>query len=845
MVPLFARSPPSRTAQGLVRLSRKASNTALLGGLVLAAGVLAATGWISFNDRAKAIASDTEKAELLARVLEDQTTRTVESGVFILATMADTLQAPGNDASRTGTFLREALTGTPFLRTVVLSDEAGLIIASSSPQEAGVRIDLRKLGVQPQQGRTVLGPWIAGRGVNSLRADGPQTAAPAGLGFIPLMRKFAAADGKSLLLIGLLNPDSLANQQQLAVGRVGFDSAVTSYDGRILATSQSTALHGATANDLPVFRTYLPAHEHGSYSGHGLGGTNQIVAFRLSRTQPLAILVEEPLNAAVDRWWAESRGYAALGCAASALMVLLTLIAWRSLRAREAAGYASKQAQVRIAHSERELAVLMRSVQEVIFRTNTAGRITFVNARLATLVGGGESAAIGRLLPDLVEPDSREAVKALFAHGETGGVRNCQAMIQLDGGRQLLFDLALVPLLEDGGVIGFAGSAVDVTARWVAQQNLQSEVEFRGLMLEMNPLPISMVDMQGQLVLVNRAWEEYKGRERGKVIGLRLQDFLPSEEAAVHHAADEQLKQQGGKVMFETRVLYAGKTWRDTRITKAVVTNSSGQATGILSTLMDVSDFREAERLTREAHEAAEEASRSKSEFVANMSHELRTPLQSIMGFSELGMLRSKADARMAGMFEDIHRSGERMLSLVNDLLDVAKLESTVGTFHLERVDLRGVIHPVLRELEPLLAQRRLHMEVALGDLPLIAKVDPVRFQQVIRNVVANAIKFSPEASSITLLGRVDRRGQIRLAVRDHGPGIPEGELNAVFEAFKQSSTTKDGSGGTGLGLAICKKIVEALGGRIYAENVRQGGAVFHIILPARGTSETVPAELE
>lgn len=815
-------------------------------GVLLAMGVATATGWIALKDRTNTIASDTEKAELLARMLEDQTTRTVESGAFVLATLSDAnaLHAPAADPLRTEAFLRQALAGAPFLRAVLVSDMDGRVVASSAPQEAGLSIDLKKLGALPQRGRNALGPFIPGRGIANLQANSAGRVTPPGLGFIPLMREFATTDGQRLLLIGLLNPDSLANQQQMAVGQVGFSSAIASYDGRVLATSQAPALQGQSISDLPVFRSYLPAREHGSYTGQGVGAGPQIVAFRLSKTQPLVILVQEPLEAVMNRWLMDSQGYLWLGLSASALVLLLSLVAWRSLRSREAARHAAQQAQIHIEHSERELAVLMRSVQEVIFRTNPAGRITFVNARWASISGGSKSAPIGRLLQELVEPSYRPTVENLFAAGEAGGVRHCQAMIRLDSGRKLLFDMALVPLLDDGAVMGFAGSAVDATERWVAQQSLQNELEFRGLMLEMNPLPISMTDMQGRLLLVNHAWEEYKGRKRSSVIGLRLQDFLPSEETAVHQAADRQLQHLGGQVMFETRVLHGDHSWRDTRVTKAVVPDASGKATGILCTLMDVSDFREAERVTREAHEAAEEASRSKSEFVANMSHELRTPLQSIMGFSELGMLRGKADARLAGMFEDIHRSGERMLSLVNDLLDVAKLESTVGTFHLERVDLRGVIHPVLRELEPLLAQRKLHLEVKLGELPLTAKVDPVRFQQVIRNVVANAIKFSPEASSITLLGRVDSRGQIRLAVRDHGPGIPEDELTAIFEAFKQSSKTKDGSGGTGLGLAICKKIVEALGGQIYAENVKQGGSVFHIILPARGSSETMPAEL-
>lgn len=260
--------------------------------------------------------------------------------------------------------------------------------------------------------------------------------------------------------------------------------------------------------------------------------------------------------------------------------------------------------------------------------------------------------------------------------------------------------------------------------------------------------------------------------------------------------------------------MHADGSRRDTRIAKAAIADEHGRVTGVLSILMDVSEFREAERATQEARSAAEEASRSKSEFVANMSHELRTPLQSILGFAELGMMRGKATPKLAGMFEDIHSAGQRMLTLVNDLLDVSKLESTVGTFHMERIDLRGIVRPVIQELEPLLARSHLMMDVRLSGLPLIAKADPVRFQQVIRNVVANAIKFSPPGSTITLEGYIDSNGQANLVIRDEGPGIPDAELDRIFEAFVQSSKTKDGSGGTGLGLAICRKIVEAMGVR-------------------------------
>ena len=170
----------------------------------------------------------------------------------------------------------------------------------------------------------------------------------------------------------------------------------------------------------------------------------------------------------------------------------------------------------------------------------------------------------------------------------------------------------------------------------------------------------------------------------------------------------------------------------------------------------------------------------------------------------------------------------------MNDLLDVSKIESAIGTINLERVELRGVIQPLLRELAPLRDAKKLHFAIDLGEEPLIAKVDSLRFAQVIRNVVVNAIKYSPQGATIDVRAEADDRDQIHFSVRDRGAGIPPAELESIFEAFVQSSSTKDGSGGTGLGLAICRKIIHAHGGYIQADNMPDGGAIFRICLPRR-----------
>lgn len=823
------------------------SHLVVLTGGLSAMAALVAVGALAVNDFRTVRVSHQDHAAMLARVLEDQATRTMQTADLALESLAASpaLTAVASEPRRIQETLGHALAALSFLRGLAVVDTGGRVIASTSPGDAESFVDLAQLGPAVPVGRTVQGGLVPGRGLRSVRLGEALVAAPAGVGYIPMMHGYKTEAGQELVLVALINPDSLSNFQHLTLESEIFDSVVTSYEGQVLATSgAAAALAGARVNHIPVFSQYLPRQEHATYLGAGALGDRQLVGFRASAAFPLVVVVETSYRAAVHNWLADATALIGIGMALVATLLGLTFAVWRGLRNRERARQVIDAAQARIARNERDLSVLMRSVQELIFRTDAQGVITYVNAHWTVMTGTAPDRAIGKRLHDLVEPQSRNEVVRVIDPRSHDGVRVCQVFSRSAEGKDFILQVAVVPLVAAGRVIGFAGSAVDETERWMAQQQLQAQIAFQDLLLETNPLPISVTDADNRIVRVNKAWEEYKGYERSTVLGKALAERLPPDEVKVHDSANRQLLRWGGRTLVEMQVRHGDGSRRDTRLAKAAIADEHGKVTGVLTILMDVSEFREAERATREARDAAEEASRAKSEFVANMSHELRTPLQSILGFAELGMLRGRSQPKLAGMFEDIHSAGQRMLTLVNDLLDVSKLESTVGTFHMERIDLRGVVRPVIRELEPLLARSHLMMDLRMPDRPLVAKADPLRFQQVIRNVVANAIKFSPPGSTITLEGYADPQGQTHLVVRDEGPGIPPSELQSIFEAFVQSSKTKDGSGGTGLGLAICRKIVEAMGGQIFAENVPASGAAFHIILPARGQAETMPAPL-
>lgn len=819
---------------------RLPSRYALFTGLVLAGLVLAAVLWLGWYAHAQVLEADEQRGVLLSRMLEDQATRSFETASLALVALADVAATQTDLAASPSlrTVVNQALVGLPFLRSVAVLDAQGRVLMTSNARDSGVQIDLARLGPMPNLGRDAIGPRLPGRGLADLQA--PTTAA--GVAFIPLLRPFSAQNGGPLLLVALVNPDVFTLGQRTALGDQAGLALLVSYDGNPLAGSGDDEIDLARLRAHPVFGDGLRGRPHGRYVGQGVRAERALVAFRASASRPLMVLVEQPYAATVSRWMEGMRWFVMTGVAASLFLVAMAWLARRSLRLREASRLQLDQAQAQIAHSERELRVLVKSLQELVFRTDAQGVITFVNERWAVVMGGPSSDALGKHLAELVPPAQASLAASLFDRHAPAGVRTTPITIAARNGVMHRFDVAVVPLRGAQGIVGFAGSAVDVTERWVAEQQLQSQLALTGLLLEISPVPIAMSDAAGCLVSVNQAWEEFFGRTRDEVIGTPEHHFMHVEGQPLHERTTVQ-GARGGRERLEARLTHRDGSQRDMVITREAVTPAEGQAIGTLSTLMDVSEFREAERATREARDAAEEASRTKSEFVANISHELRTPLQSIIGFSELGTMRAREHERLGEMFRDIHSAGQRMLALVNDLLDVAKIESTVGTFHLERLDLRGPVRSVLRELAPLLLKRNLHVELALSEAPLTAKADPLRFQQALRNVLANAIKFSPAGQTIDVRGEALPSGTIQISVRDRGPGIPPGELHAIFEAFVQSSQTKDGSGGTGLGLAITRKIIEAHGGRIHAENASGGGAMFQITVPSRGFADTLPME--
>ena len=363
----------------------------------------------------------------------------------------------------------------------------------------------------------------------------------------------------------------------------------------------------------------------------------------------------------------------------------------------------------------------------------------------------------------------------------------------------------------------------------------------------------------------NMASEHLFGVTAKRALGSRLQDLLlrPRLQRMFEHIVEDAWLHHKtfGPRLVGLRLPDKRKLWLWVTLFPVI---QDGRVVELFSMAVDVSARHEAERqlalhrdnLQRlvdertagllQTKQALELALHARSEFLANMSHELRTPMHAVLSFARLGEERSETGAhdKLRDYFSRIALSGERLLTLINNLLDLSKLEAGKMMLELHETDLAELAAEVVAELELLAAGKSLTIALVPSVDAARICVDRERMRQVLSNLLSNAIRFSPEGGRVELsvsadVMRIGRRATdssgrsaLRLAVADQGPGIPPDELEFVFDKFAQSSTTRTGAGGTGLGLAICREIVHAHQGTITASNRAEGGAVFEVLLP-------------
>ncbi|MBU2645285.1 PAS domain S-box protein, partial [bacterium] len=388
------------------------------------------------------------------------------------------------------------------------------------------------------------------------------------------------------------------------------------------------------------------------------------------------------------------------------------------------------------------------------------------------------------------------------------------------------------------------------------QALVKSEEKYRMLVTQMNE-GVAILDPDLRLTFVNPNLMRITGYTEDEVLdrsglsfldpeshGIIRQAILSGDSSGTRSMEIELLRKNGGQIPM---------------LASAVRILTDNRLEGFIVILSDISSLKTVEKNLKEHQEHLEErinqrtrelqaakiqaeyANQAKSEFLANISHELRTPMHHILNYSRFGLTKFTRVPleKLIHYFSQIRKTSERLMLLLNDLLDLSKLEAGKMEYQMDRTDLIPLIEEATAEFNMILAEKGITVGIKRPDFITFAVCDRLKIGQVMRNLISNAVKYSPDGSVIsiqvkkTALQKANARiNGIEVIIVDQGIGIPQNELDLIFEKFSQGSKTKNGAGGTGLGLSICRQIITDHQGIIWADSANENGTAFHFTLP-------------
>jgi protein-histidine pros-kinase len=451
--------------------------------------------------------------------------------------------------------------------------------------------------------------------------------------------------------------------------------------------------------------------------------------------------------------------------------------------------------------------------------------------------------AVGQSLSAFLVPESAQAeARRALARAIEVGATVIETVRRRKDGALVHVDLSMRRVDVSGRPEVVVISMRDLTQLKSLRDQRALEARFRGL-LEAAPDAMVIVGRDGRIELVNGQVEKLFGYARAELLGQPVDLLIPERFRTQHpqHRAGYFRDPRARPMGAGLDLLGVRKDGSEFPAEISLAPMHTSEGVLVTAAIRDVTERRRLEQ-------RMQEASRLKSEFLANMSHELRTPLNAIIGFAEL-MHRGKVGPVSPAHKEylgDILTSSKHLLQLINDVLDLAKVESGKMEFRPETVELDRLVAEVRDILRGLAAGKHLQMETEVDpDLGPVV-VDPARVKQVLYNYLSNAIKFTPDGGCITVRGTAEGDRLFRLDVEDSGIGISTGDLDKLFIEFQQL----DGSAakkyqGTGLGLALTKRIVEAHGGRIEVKSAPGHGSTFSAILPRKTALTPVGGAVE
>lgn len=494
---------------------------------------------------------------------------------------------------------------------------------------------------------------------------------------------------------------------------------------------------------------------------------------------------------------------------------------------------------------------LLDQVYEPILVLSMDDRIEYWNKGAERVYGWTAEEAIGRIGCDLLQTEFLESASLVREALETEGNWEGELTnLTRYGVRRTM--LSRRKRQKGTGGWEILETSFDITERKIARELEEqtraivlAEAKFREL-IENAPDAILQVDPNGKILVANHTAEVMFGYTRQELLSKNVDVLVPAAVRGRHieHRASFAKSPKVRPMGRGMELSALRKDGIEIPVEISLSPSRRDDAVNVTAVIRDVSDRRQTEIQMRSLQEnymaelearqrEAERLNLLKSEFLASMSHELRTPLHTIMGFSELlgeegeGSLNSKQKRYLQHIRED----SEHLLGLINDVLDLSRIEAGAMSLRIEHISLADAVSGALNAIRPYAARKALALE-SLDIFTGLVSVDPMRLKEVFYNLLGNAVKFTPEGGGITV--QTVEEGQfVRVTIVDTGIGIPPDQLEQVFEKFYQVGYATSGvREGTGLGLAICKRLIEMHGGSIGIESEVGSGSRFYFTVP-------------
>jgi PAS domain S-box-containing protein len=489
----------------------------------------------------------------------------------------------------------------------------------------------------------------------------------------------------------------------------------------------------------------------------------------------------------------------------------------------------------------REVGKLTQALEQnpaSIIITNAEGEIDYVNKAFSEITGYGYSDVLQES-PKLLSsgkqtPEFYKSIKETLLLGEIwlGDFLN-----KRKNGEEYWDRASISPIYNsDGQISAFVSVQYDITNLKNAETELSERKQYLQMLREESPVGLVLFQKDGEIIEANKAFAKIIGYSADEVLGMKNLDLTPKKYHADENKQYKELERNRRYGPYEKEYIHSDGHLVPVRFSGLIIKRDDEEF--IWSSVEEITAQKKFEKELNQARIEAETANRAKSEFLANMSHEIRTPMNAVLGIADL-LYQQVDDELIRSYVKTIQSSGKNLMLLINDILDLSKIESGMLSIHCDFTNIYNLLKEVVNIFSLKIEEKGLELVFDYNkNLPSIVFVDEIRLRQVLINLLSNAVKFTEHGQviiSAQLIGKRNTENKtvnLQLSVEDSGIGIDSEFISKVFDSFtQQEGQSSRKYGGTGLGLSISKRLVNLMDGEISVESIKGKKTIFSILL--------------